>query len=96
MKLRAETTNWFREMWVAVGVGVAEAVLIVMAVPHLFNDWGELGRIVAITAISKLAMYIKKSPWPAAAPQVVMSGPNANVTIERPEATAEEQNRKQA
>ena len=95
MKLRAETTNWFREMWVAVAGGVAEAVLIVMAVPHLFNDWGELGRIVAITAISKLAMYIKKSPWPTPAPQVVMPGPNANVTIEQPGAATEE-NRKQA
>lgn len=85
MKLRTETINWFKEMWVAVAVGVAEAALIVMAVPHLFNDWNELGRIVAITALAKFFYFIRQSPLPRQPVNVVMSGPDATLQIDHPQ-----------
>lgn len=85
MKLRPETTNWFREMWVMVIVGVSEAALLVIAVPRLFNDWNELGRILFVTAIYKFFYFMKQSPLPRSRRvQVAMSGPNASLTIEQP------------
>ncbi len=101
MKLKEETTNWFREMWVVVIVGVSEAALLVIAVPRLFNDWNELGRIIAVTAIAKFFYFMKQSPLPRSRPvQVTMSGPGASLTIEQPaqvgkDATPEKSKRKQ-
>jgi hypothetical protein len=85
VKLKTETVNWFREMWIMVAVGVAEAALLMMAVPHLFNNWGELGRVIAVTALFKFFLYIKQSPLPRPqSVQVTMSGADATLSIEQP------------
>lgn len=98
MKLKPETVKWLREMWTMIIVGVSEAGLLLIAVPRL--DWNELGRIIAVTAVAKFFYFMKQSPLPRQrSVRVTMSGPNANVTIERPSRQPEspaEENRKQA
>ena len=85
MKPSVETTNWFKEMWTVVIVGVSEAALLVIAIPRLFNDWDELLRIMFVTAIAKFFYFMKQSPLPRSQPvNVTMSGPDATLSIEQP------------